>query len=364
MLIISMEKLIISFLAFFLSSNLLCKEILLKDVPYSFDTEKVQAAKNSFHFLRSFVEYYYLLIKVNKDQLPEINSRWGIVGWCAGDAHPENFGVLIGENNNRTFTINDWDDSGPCPVYLDLFRLLVSSKLYDSSLNLEEILSAYKLGLSGGNLDQPNIIQGMFRESEDRGTTVNPKKINGNLLLRNAETAEVSSDERKKIESAVGFSILDIIKTAKQGGGSGGLERFEILVNIDGKLTHLELKNEIDPGISPIQTAKISTNSERFNNSFFYFGSNNISKLYKMISINGQDFLVRPRFYGNVGVNLNDTIDFKSSTLISYEAFILGTLHQKSISSKNLMDIEISKINDEVNSFVKKFQSKFNELKK
>lgn len=354
----------ISFLFVLSSFTLLSKEITLKDVPYEFDSEKVQAAKNSFHFLRSFVDYYYLLIKENKDQLPEINSRWNTIGWCAGDAHPENFGILIGENNFRSFTINDWDDSGPCPVYLDLFRLLVSSKLYDSHLNLDEIISAYKLGFTGGNFDQPTVVQNMFPDSVAKGSKFNPKKVIGEKFVRSSEMTEVSSDVKNTIEKAIGFSILDIVKTSKVGGGSGGLVRFEVLVKVDGVLTQLELKNEIEPGITPVASSKIPSNSERFKKSFFYFGTNNISKFYQLISINDQDFLVRPRFYGNVGVNLSDAIDFKPASLISYEAFILGNLHAKSVSSENFGDIEASKIKDEVDAFVNKFQSKFDELKK
>jgi len=38
-----------------------------------------------------------------------------------GDAHPENFGTLLQKDGTSVFTVNDVDDSGPCPLGLICF---------------------------------------------------------------------------------------------------------------------------------------------------------------------------------------------------------------------------------------------------
>ena len=60
----------------------------LTDVPYDFDQGKLAAAEDSFHFLRSFVDYFYLLVKANMATFTIVPSTASMSGWCGGDAHP------------------------------------------------------------------------------------------------------------------------------------------------------------------------------------------------------------------------------------------------------------------------------------
>src|SRR5262245_7976394 len=79
----------------------------LKDVPYHFDQSKLAAAEDSFHFLRSFVDYFYLLVKGNTSAFKVFPSTEHVSGWCVGDAHPENFGVVLLQDGQPLFTMND-----------------------------------------------------------------------------------------------------------------------------------------------------------------------------------------------------------------------------------------------------------------
>ena len=224
----------------------------LKDVSYDFDRSKLAAAEDSFHFLRSFVDYFYLLVKANASAFKTFPSTAHVSGWCVGDAHPENFGVVLSDDGQPLFTMNDMDDSGPCPVVLDILRLMVSSRLYDARTELDKMLDAYTQGLRHKSYDMPAAVRELISKAKKRGTTPNPNKVNGNRLVRDDQDAEVSSSVRAQIVSAVmsavgpslakGAQIIDMLATAKVGGGSGGLQRYEVLMQHGASLLHLELK--------------------------------------------------------------------------------------------------------------------------
>ena len=99
------------------------------DINYQFDASKLDASANTFHFTRSFVDYYYAIIAKNTAQLNIAKAASSFTGWCVGDAHPENFGILLQNNSKSLFSMNDMDDFGPCPLAYDFLRLLVSSRL-------------------------------------------------------------------------------------------------------------------------------------------------------------------------------------------------------------------------------------------
>ena len=122
--------------------------LALEAPQYSFDLQKLAESKTSFHFLRSFVDYFYLTIAQNNKTLGVTKHFSQYSGKCVGDAHPENFGFLFQNDGNPLFTMNDIDDFGPCPMAYDIFRLLTASYLVDSKLSAETLLNAYLFGLS------------------------------------------------------------------------------------------------------------------------------------------------------------------------------------------------------------------------
>src|SRR5689334_23290260 len=63
----------------------------LQDVEYTFSVSKSNQADDAFHFLRSYVDYFYLVTAKNQKNL-RVGSLQGFGGWCVGDAHAENFG--------------------------------------------------------------------------------------------------------------------------------------------------------------------------------------------------------------------------------------------------------------------------------
>jgi hypothetical protein len=346
----------------------------LSDIAYQFDMQKVSVSGDSFHFLRSFVEYYYALISANKNQL-NLSKISSFSGWCVGDAHPENFGIVLQNNLSPMFTMNDMDDFGPCPVAYDLLRLLVSSRLYLSNIDINPILDSYKQGLAGGNMTVPPAVQIMINSAGAAGSRVEPKKINGNSFIRKSSMREVTTEEKRvitdNIESlykAEGLKIIDLVATSKSGGGSGGLLRYEVLCTVKDQLLHLELKELVAPSITPVATAVIDEQSDRMKTALTVEQGKNFSHYYDVLTIIGKEMLLRPRFAGNIGVDLSISNEQENTKIIVFEAYVLGRIHAESVQVSSyltsLRGISLEQIESDVVALTNLFNRKYNTLQK
>lgn len=314
----------------------------LTDVAYSFDRAKLDAAADSFHFLRSYVDYFYLLVKANRGSLQAVSAADGVPGWCVGDAHPENFGALIQNDGTSLFTMNDIDDSGPCPVVLDLYRLMVSSRLYDQNTKLDKLVQAYAAGLQGQAYEMPSPVADMLAKSRKKGTAPDPKKVSGNRLLRGDNMYELNSGELAQIKTALAsmsaalsprVKMLDAVSTSKVGGGSGGLLRYEVLLDNGGALLHLEFKEEVTPSIYPVAAGQIPSTPQRVATTIRMDQGPGSSALYSVVTISGKYMFVRPRFDGNVGMSLDKQNDKDNTDIIRCEAYMLGKIHARSVKN-------------------------------
>jgi hypothetical protein len=316
-----------------------------QDIRYSFDAEEMASADDAFHFLRSFVDFFYLTFNANRSSLPALTELSSVAGWCVGDAHPENFGILLQENGQAPFTMNDFDDSGPCPIALDLYRLMVSSKLYDVTIDLSKLVSAYQLGITGNSYKPPTAVKDLVDKALDRGTTPSDKKVKNGRLVRTGEMTEVSAPEKMLItqtlnsvyigmfgQQNIGKLILDLVATRKAGGGSGGLLRYEVLIDNGDTPLHLEFKELVLPAVYPVAPFMPKT-SERIANTIALLQGSNSSRYYRVVTLNGKEMLIRPRFAGNQGVNLDKQSAGDNRELIQYEAYVLGVIHSRSLDS-------------------------------
>lgn len=311
----------------------------LADVNYSFDATKVQSCKNSFHFVRSFVDYYYLLLKANQDELYITKNFSTFAGLCVGDAHAENFGFLVQQNGASKFSVNDFDDFGPCPVAYDLYRFMMSSTLYDSTLDIGRIFDMYMKGLTGAQVAPPSVIQNMLATSQSRGDGISPKKITGSSLVRDHLSSEVTPREHDAVRVALAAfapssQILDIVRTMKEGGGSAGMVRYEVLANIGGQVRYLEFKEQAKASVYPVATAPLLDAKTKIFTALRVEQGAQASKLYGYTQVLGADMLIRPIFWGNVGVSLGSSQE-DDSDAIYFEAYTLGQIHRQSVSDLN-----------------------------
>jgi hypothetical protein len=347
----------------------------IQDVEYQFDTKKTDLAKDSFHFFRSYVDYFYLLIAQNRLNLNLEMVVANHFGWCVGDAHAENFGFLIQEDNSTKFTINDMDDSGSCLLGYDLLRQLVGDTLYTEKINIETLIDSYKFGLRNQELPLPNILIELKAKSLERLDGIDPKKINGNKIVRKGSEIEIDDKTKFQIIETLNSSfpndkmiILDIFETEKETGGSSGLSRFELLINLNEKLIYLELKELTRPSVYPISNEEMPSEEMRINKTLAVEQDSTQSHFYKVVTIFGKSMLVRPKFFGNQSVNLKGNTEEANLNILVYEAYILGKLHSKSIHSENYLNaleqLNVLKLKNDIDRISKFINEKFIQLKK
>lgn len=348
----------------------------LNDVNYNFDQTKVNASADTFHFLRSFVDYYFQLIAQNPNSLHIVKHAGSFGGWCVGDAHAENFGILLQDKGSALFTMNDMDDSGPCPVAYDLLRILVSSRLYMPGISAQDILKSYSDGLKGKNASVPDSIKSMTKDALKAGFGVDPKDLSGNAFKRKSSMTEVDTVTRSQITTLLqseykneGLRLLDVVATSKVGGGSGGLQRYEVLItNAQNQMIHLELKELVTPSMASVATAAIPNQTDRMKRSLQIDQGNGFSHYYDVLSIQGKTMLLRPKFAGNLGVTLADSSDKDNTDIINFEAYILGRIHANSVNvssySSALESMTADKWEEDISAMTDIFNKRFSELKK
>jgi uncharacterized protein (DUF2252 family) len=349
----------------------------LEDVAYQFDQPKLSHAPDVEAFFGSFVDYYYLLMQKNKVQFKSLDKAWNSAGWCVGDAHAENFGVLLLKKGSALFTMNDMDDAGPCPVVLDFVRLLISARFYDSQIDLTDPLLSYAQGLRGQIREAPSVLQTFIQKAQALGMGPSAKKVIGNKIVRNATSIEVSSAQFDVVNLAIStllkstvsqpLQVLDMIATHKVGGGSDGLLRYEVLINNQGSLLHIELKTEVQPSVYPVATSLIPDTVARIMHTLQVEQGIDVSPFYGVVDIDNQAMLVRPRFAGNVGFSLMKFSNLKNKEIISYESYLLGRIHARSLSDPMAMALNIENLpsqdfENEVTAVTHHFQKKLKEL--
>lgn len=345
----------------------------LKDIPYNFNKAKLAETRTSLDFLRSYADYFYLLINANKSQLTSLEKNWNTAGWCVGDAHPENFGFVILENSASLFTVNDMDDSGPCPLVLDLARLMVSSKLAISSIDLNKLVESYVRGLES-KARIPEELEDLYEESQDKGRKVGKSRLDSSeeKLKRTKESSEVNSKDQLLITHEISkviprLKLIDIMATHKISGGSAGMLRFEVLLEIQGNLRLIELKELTDPAIQSVASEAVPSAYERIKKTLLFTQGSSASNWYEVLKIGNKNFLMRPRFAGNEGVNLQDQSAPENKEIIYYEALRLGNIHAQSLRMANTWGHTIRQQKDlskDILSLVEHFQNKYRDLKK
>lgn len=348
----------------------------LKDINYKFDQAKINSSEDAFHLMRSFVDYYFKLIAKNPNSLHLLKKTKSYAGWCVGDAHPENFGILLQDNGKALFTMNDMDDSGPCPVILDFFRILVSSRLYMPKIDIHEIIESYLAGLKNKEASLPGPIKSMTLDALKKGHQIAAKDLQGNALKRKADISEVDPVIKTQITSLLqenyrseDLRVLDVIGTSKVAGGSGGLQRYRVLItNTKQELIQLELKELTTPSIASVATAAIPDQSLRMERALQVSQGQGFSHYYNVFKIQGKSMLLRPKFSGNRGVRLADSSDHDNLQIINFEAYLLGRLHSGIANIKDyrqaLDHLSTNHWEEDISAVTAFFNQKFSELKK
>jgi hypothetical protein len=325
----------------------LTRDDLRRLYPYLSDDDfgaKFDAATDPFRFLRTFIPYFYQVIRNNPP--PElITLMTNSAGWCVGDAHPENFGVLVADNGEAIFTINDVDDAGPCPLLADAIRYFVSIKLFAPNADLRPLLDQYKLALLGR--PQPFSLQVQKLLNYAKGHT-EPSNIETTVdyrIARKTEERDLTPEETAAIQSVFdswypGSRVIDGAAFKKVSGGSGGLQRYRTLIALSTPVGFapvvqmIEFKGIQPPGIWPLAIGTIEATPLRYARTLKFEQGYYSSAFYSVVNLMGQEMLTRPRRAGNIGVVLKDLT--KGQDLLAVlldEATVLGSIHARTAAN-------------------------------
>lgn len=298
---------------------------------------KLAGVTNSFFFLRTFVPLYYKLMKDFPAPEFEAVGLDKISALCVGDAHPENFGVLLSDAGAPIFTVNDIDDGGPCPAVMDMLRFLVAVHLYDPNQNLSDLVDSYQSSLNGNQVQFSNVVAQMLMDA--KGKLGPSGKIQaGPKIERRKGMDDVEDSERKAIQEVVtqvygvNARVLDAVTLKKASGGSGGMLRFRTLVALKtGLIQLIEFKEIQQPGIFPVATAPLGDPAVRLTSLIAMEQGDNASKLYSVNFLQGRQMLLRPRRIGNLGVQLDDIKSSDLPNVFSDEISVLGRIHARGV---------------------------------
>ena len=234
------------------------KEYFKKDYQHlsdeMFDAKWKSSLKTPLKFLRSYVKTWYREVATLEDRGP--------IGYCLGDAHPENFGFVWFGRKEIKYVFNDLDDPGLCPIASDALRYFTTLDLSQSDPDLFKTLLAMYGRVLNGAEESSSLPQRLFPswETLNKG---NAKYIKEGRFVFGKKIKPITEQEKKQVAKALKgklyrkFKILDFASRTKKSGGSAGLKRYWVLVHKERSFSLKNLKRsyvdimELKPLITP-----------------------------------------------------------------------------------------------------------------
>lgn len=330
---------------------------------------RIKATKKDPHkFLRSFPPHFYKLADELKLEamLGDVYKHKSVIG---GDIHVENFGVRKFKDEYRLL-VNDFDDLSEGNTILDIVRLLTSMKFTGHDVDkkfVKKFLERYLEGARGKKENFSKVTDEFFKEAKKTKSRVSKKKIDleaKKFIKKREPSFDMTKAEitfwKKEIKEY--GELHDSYKYIKESGGSGGLDRYELLVEKDGELMWLELKEWEIPGINAGLGTKAPTYDKRLAHVLRYDQPEIPANTFKY---NNKTFFLREIHEGHIGLTLDVIKKKQMEDLYLDEAYALGNFHRTfEVSEQYLKEIEeldredllkaVETVHDEVSSFIDK----------
>ncbi|MGQ0508003.1 MAG: DUF2252 family protein [Myxococcaceae bacterium] len=265
----------------------------------AFDAKWNESKGDPVSFFRSFPGAFHAdLARLPSSRIP------GREVLCTGDAHPENFGYQR-VNGKTVYALNDFDDSGYCPAAVDALRYFTVLRLGGSEAWLDALLEAFVSVAHGKTLPVPvdaehtpdwDVLKKKGLAKSTQGDALN--------LASDRSLSATPPVKREAVEKALqsspllkqaGLNILDVATYTRISGGSGGLERYWVLAEIDGDRTLLELKQTVDAGVAQGRHERTLQEPDRLLELQRAFWSDVSKTDYFSVQLDGKHYLVRDR---------------------------------------------------------------------
>ncbi|MBF0417457.1 MAG: DUF2252 family protein [Magnetococcales bacterium] len=360
----------------------------VQDYP-NYAVNKLASSTDAFIFFRSFVPCFYCYLKSNQTwNSPVFDALRSFVGWCAGDAHPKNFGVLplylTSGEKKLVFAMNDPDDGDlGLPIY-DILRLLTGIHFVDTNSSpktlrkwLQQALCAYLAGLASGDFpsDQNaitdflsdcgvsnSIINDMvcsknskcFHCDEKYGETKNGELVPVCTSGKTEINIQITPEEMDALDRFVendcylkGYKIKYYLAYMKTTGGSGYLRQYRICLHdkdLDSSdpFRHviLDIKPECNSSVHYEQMGhNVKQILARVNTNLRKERGGELCRFNRAVAIPALGcgaFLIRARWDGQEGIDTDKIPD--NPGLLCAEAKILGITHRNAMINVNDVD--------------------------
>lgn len=297
--------------------------------PEDFETKwNIAREEGALKFLRSFVTSYYTDLK-------KIRTGAGPIGVCFGDPHIENFGFVVFQEEAR-YVYNDFDDSGYCPVGLDILRYLTSVRLFekDDSVAAARLAHVYAKIISAGA--EPEVLSKnySFKSADKRKKNIH-KYINNKRFIVREELEPVPESDKKILVDAFkqdsslqNYSVVDAVSTSKDSGGSAGLKRYWVYAQGRANTPDediLECKLLIAPGTAAGEWGKLPPDRMEFLKREIWSGLE--PRDHIEVDIGKAKFMVRSRTKGTI--DLADLGNKERLKLYTAQIGIIAAHHRK-----------------------------------
>lgn len=270
-------------------------------------------------FFRSYVNTYYSETLVRGPLKTPV--------FCYGDPHPENFGFLSFAGTSQ-YVFNDLDDSGYCPIGLDILRYFSALRLTtEDEEMISRLANVFIETVQGNNhlvfdfkrpdLGEENLSNLRKYTSADR--FIEKKNV---ILLDEEEKIRIKKEIKNQFRH---FKILDIARYEKNDGGSAGLSRYWFIVENAGHKELIEIKQLTNPAVS---WSGIEQEFDRTLTPRYIWGK--LPDYYGHVVLDGKLYLTRSKADDYIDLNkLKKKEQFK---LLSYQVQLLAFFHRENLN--------------------------------
>lgn len=301
----------------------LSREFLRQTYPHLSDDVFEVKFQNSLErpllFFRSYVNSFY----------DETHLRGGLKTpvFCYGDSHPENYGFISFEKTPH-YVVNDIDDTGICPLGLDILRYFSALRLtIDDEESLSKLAVIFEQTVAGKKLEK-------FDFKRPDLASVNEKQLSkytkDDKFLAKKNITLLSTLEKTRIDQQLQgqmgeLKILDISSYQKNDGGSAGLKRYWLIVATpDGHRELIEFKQTTAPGVS---WSGLSQEFERIKTPYYVWGR--MPDYYGYIALDGELFMTRTR--ADDYLDLAKLSSQEAFKLLSYQVQLMALFHRENL---------------------------------
>lgn len=326
---------------------------------------KSQFGGEGFKFLRTEIPWYWDQLKKDPTQLLTSSQQEkfrNFLGFCAGDAHPENFAIQTTSTGQPIFAINDRDDATEnCPVLADFLRFLVAAKLSGRPVDATALTQTYLAALQAkpGSAEDSFIpadfltsgLPAIQTEDDDAAPAPGDKtkgycdekqlasltQVLASVLK--VDAAKIKFKGQDKSHDSGNGKVKGCKTEIKTTGGSGGLIRYEVKYSVAGvEQPKMEFKSTQAAGPT-FYTGQAAPTEQRYQLACQLEAQKSDCRLTKMGDLT---FLLRVKDRNDRAVSLDPTKDQQGkeqlANILHNETVVLARLHRSNLTQGTAAD--------------------------